>query len=164
MKTLTIIILFLLINSEIIENDCVDNVKIGMEISDFLESKNLIYNVKEETISLEGDDYPIFNVYDNSELIYAVEPDESENKVWRIWLYGKKFKTERGIGIGNTLGDLKNKYTIEDMTSAEGSVFILVKEIEVGFELDGSKIPKEWWDEIKFEELKNDLPISLIII
>ena len=92
MKTLTIIILFLLINPGIIENDCVDNVKIGMEISDFLESKNLVYNVKEEIISLEGDDYPIFNVYDNSELIYAVEPDESENKVWRIWLYGKKFK------------------------------------------------------------------------
>ena len=80
MKILTIIALFLFINSGIIENDCVDNVKIGMDISKFLESKREIYKVKEETISLEGDDYAIFNVYENSELIYAVEPDETEKK------------------------------------------------------------------------------------
>ena len=135
-----------------------------MKISDFLKSKNEEYNVKKETINLEGDDYPIFNVYENSELIYAVEPDEKGEKVWRIWLYGQKFKTELGIGVGNTLGDLKNKYTIDDISTAEGSVFVLVKEIEVGFELDGSKIPREWWSEIKFEELENDLPISLILI
>ncbi|ULC58639.1 hypothetical protein MBM09_11990 [Flaviramulus sp. BrNp1-15] len=164
MKILTIFTLFLFINSGIIENNCVDNVKIGMDISEFLESKREIYKVKEETINLEGDDYPIFNVYENSELIYAVEPDENGEKVWRIWLYGQKFKTELGIGIGNTLVDLKNKYTIDDISTAEGSLFILVKEIEVGFELDGSKIPREWWNEMKLEELKNDLPISLIII
>lgn len=147
-----------------IENDCVDNVKIGMKISDFLESKNIAYNVKKETISLEGDDYPIFNVYQNSELIYVVEPDEKGEKVWRIWLYGQKFKTELGIGVGNTLADLKNKYTIDDIIAAEGSVFVLVKEIEVSFELDGSKIPREWWNEMKVEELQNNLPLSLIII
>jgi hypothetical protein len=164
MKILTIIALFLFINSGIIENDCVDNVKIGMDISEFLESKNGIYKVKEETINLEGDDYPIFNVYENSELIYAVEPDETEKKVWRIWLYGGKFKTDIGIGVGNTLGDLKEKYTITEMSTAEGSVVISVKEIEVGFDLDTSQIPREWWNEIKMEELKNDLPITLIII
>ncbi|QDO94248.1 hypothetical protein FNB79_09780 [Formosa sediminum] len=164
MKILNLIILLLFVNYEFIENDSVDNVKIGMEISDFLESKNKEYNIKKETISLEGDDYDIFNVYENSKLIYAVEPDEKGEKVWRIWLYGQKFKTELGIGVGNTLADLKNKYTIDDMSTAEGAVFILVKEIEVGFELDGSKIPREWWNEMKLEELKNDLPISLIII
>lgn len=164
MKILNLIILLLFVNYGFIENDSVDNVKIGMEISDFLESKNTEYNVKKETISLEGDDYDIFNVYENSELIYAVEPDEKGEKVWRIWLYGKRFKTELGIGVGNTLADLKNKYTIDDMSTAEGAVFILVKEIEVGFELDGSKISREWWNEMKLEELKNDLPISLIII
>lgn len=164
MKILNLIILLLFVNYGFIENDSVDNVKIGMKISDFLKSKNEEYNVKKETINLEGDDYPIFNVYENSELIYAVEPDEKGEKVWRIWLYGQKFKTELGIGVGNTLGDLKNKYTIDDISTAEGSVFVLVKEIEVGFELDGSKIPREWWNEIKFEELENDLLISLILI
>ncbi|WP_369994427.1 hypothetical protein [Winogradskyella sp.] len=158
------IIILLLFNYGLIENDCVDKVKIGMEISDFLDSKKSVYNVKEDTISLEGDDYSIYNVYEKSELIYAVEPDEKGEKVWRIWLYGQRFKTELGIGVGNTLADLKNNYTIDDISTAEGSVLILVKEIEVGFELDGSKIPREWWNEMKLEELKNDLPISLIII
>lgn len=160
----TILFLFLFINSGLIENDSVDDVKLGMEISDFLKSKNTEYNIKKETINLEGDDYPIYNVYENSELIYAVEPDDKGEKVWRIWLYGKKFKTELGIGVGNTLADLKNKYIIDDLSTAEGRVIILVKEMELGFELDGSKISREWWNKMKLEELKNDLPISLIII
>ncbi|MDZ7743908.1 MAG: hypothetical protein U5Q03_19785 [Bacteroidota bacterium] len=50
------------------------------------------------------------------------------------------------------------------MSTAEGGVFIFVEEIEVGFELDVSKIPREWWNEIEFEKLKNNLPIRLIII
>ena len=164
MKILTIISLLLLTDFGMIKNDSVDNVKIGMKISDFLQTKSKVYNVKEETISLEGDDYPIFNVYENTELIYAVEPDEKGEKVWRIWLYGQKFKTDLGIGVGNTLGELKSKYTISDMSTAEGGVFIFVEEIEVGFELDVSKIPREWWNEIEFEKLKNNLPIRLIII
>ena len=164
MKLLKLILVTLLINSGLIENDCVDNVKIGMEISDFLKSKNKVYNIKEEIISLEGDDYPIYNVYNNSELIYAVEPDVKGEKVWRIWLYEPKFKTKLGIGVGNTLRELKNKYTVDTITTAEGRVFVLVKEIDISFELDGSKIPREWWDEINLEELNMDIPISLIII
>jgi hypothetical protein len=97
------------------------------------------------------------------ESIHALESGENGEKVWRIWLYGQKYKTELGIGIGNTLADLKNNYTIDDISIAEVSEFILVKEIEVGFELNGSKIPRECWNEMKLEELKNDLPISLII-
>ncbi|SDH08137.1 hypothetical protein [Psychroflexus sediminis] len=164
MKILTIIALFLFIDSGIIENDCVDNVKIGMDISEFLESKSEIYKVKKETINLEGDDYPIFNVYENSELIYAVEPDETEKKVWRIWLYGKDFKTDIGIGVGNTLGDLKEKYKIEEIITGEGNVAVIVKEIKVSFLLNSSKIPRDWWNEMKMDELKNDLSIELIII
>ncbi|WP_299892342.1 hypothetical protein [uncultured Lacinutrix sp.] len=164
MKILNIIILFLFVNSGIIGNDSVDSVKIGMDISKFLESKSGIYEVKEETISLEGDDYSIFNVYENTELIYAVEPEETVKKVWRIWLYSKKFKTDLGIGVGNTLGDLKEKYTVEEISTGEGNVAVIVKEIEVSFLLDTSQIPREWWNEIKMEELENDLPIGLIII
>jgi hypothetical protein len=164
MKLLTIITLFLSINSGIIETDSVDDVKIGMEISEFFKSKSNIYRIEKDTIILEGDDYPIFNVYENSELIYAVEPDETESKVWRIWLYSKKFKTELGIGVGNTLADIKEKYTLNIISTVEGSVVISVEEIDIGFELDASKIPREWWNEIKIEELKSDLPITLIII
>ena len=164
MKILTIISLFLVLNSGIIENDCVDNVKIGMDISEFLKNKSNIYNVKNETISLEGDENTIYNVYNNSELIYAVEPNETGKKVWRIWLYGKDFKTEFGIGVGNTLGDLKEKYKIQEIITGEGNVAVIVKEIKVSFLLNTSEIPKDWWDEMKMDELKNDLSIELIII
>ena len=164
MKTLTIIILFLFASSGLIENDSVDDVNIGMEISEFLESKNTVYKIKKASIKLEGADYPIFDVYDNSELIYKVEPDESEKKVYRIWLYGKKFKTNLGIGVGNTLAELREKYTLTKVSTAEGNVALLVNEIEVSFLLDNSQISKEWWSHRKMEKLDDNISIDSIII
>lgn len=164
MKIASIFILFLLASSQIIKNDSVDDVTLGMEISEFLKTKSPVYEIKEETISLEGDDFPIFNVYENSALIYAVEPDEKVEKVWRVWIYGRKFKTDSGIGVGNTLGDLRNNYTITDMSTAEGSIVILVNEIEVAFDLKVSQVDIEWWKEMRLEDLEDNIQIDLIII
>ncbi|WP_431162768.1 hypothetical protein [Flagellimonas beolgyonensis] len=164
MKFAPILILLLFANSNIIKNDSVDEVKLGMDISDFLNTKSPLYQIKKETLNLEGDDYPIFNVYENSELIYAVEPNENGEKVWRIWLYGQRFKTDSGIGVGNTLGDLRNEYTISDISTAEGSIVVFVNEIEVGFDLRVSQVDIEWWNNMNLEELNDNIKIDLIII
>ena len=164
MKASILIIPFLINLCGAIENDCVDGIKIGMNISTFLNKNRGKYNVIQESISLEGDEYPIFNVYKNSELIYAVEPDENLNKIWRIWVYGKKFKTELGIGVGDTIGDLKNRYTIKEILTGDGNVALLVKEIHVSFLIDVSQVSSEWWNIIDLEDLDNEIKIDSIII
>lgn len=164
MKIFIVIALFLFVNPKVIESDGVDNVKIGMDVSEFLENKSKIYNVKEKKVNFEGDVYLVFNVYENSELIYMVEPDEPDKKVWRIQVYGKKFKTDIGIGVGNTLEDLKEKYTITEISTEEGNLIVFVEGIDVGFSLNTSEIPTEWWDKRNMEDLQNNLKIELIII
>ena len=146
MKTLMTILSFLLLISCVNKSDAIDGVKIGMPINEFLEIKKDNRIVKKEIISLEGDDYDIYNIYRNNEILYAVEPQcEEECTVWRIWVYSKEFKTKEGVGIGNKLGDLKKKYTLKDVITGEGSVAILVEEINLSFILDSLEIPDSWW-------------------
>ena len=165
MKIFFVLVSILLFTNDIIKTDSIDGVKIGMSIQEFLKLKKENRIVKKEKISLEGDDYDIYNVYKDKKILYGVEPQcEKECNVWRIWVYSKDFKTKENIGIGNKLGDLKKKYTISEFITGEGRVAILVKEINISFLLDSSRIPDSWWSNQSLENLNDELKIVVIII
>ena len=52
-----------------------DGVVIGEKINDFITEVNQRYSVKKESINMEGDDYIIYNVYEDGRKLYSVEPD-----------------------------------------------------------------------------------------
>ena len=52
-----------------------DGVYIGQKINDFIAYVQAPYEVKKEMMQMEGDDYDVYNVYENGEKIYSVEPD-----------------------------------------------------------------------------------------
>ncbi len=145
----------------VIKSKSLGEIKIGMPISEFL---NLTkdQDVKKEQISLEGDDYDIYNVYKNGEIIYSVEPD-GEN-VWRIWVRGGNIKTEKGLKIGSTLKEIKENYSIKDFAVGEGNVAILLDGYEYSFILESIKIPEGWWLDQRLETLSDSLKIESIII
>ena len=163
MKTIFIILGLFFIFSSSIKDRELDGISIGMTVEDFLKVTNEKYSVKKETISLEGLESSIYNVYENEEIIYAVELGMEERLVWRIWLYSVKFKTEKGIGIGNTLGELRENYTIKSYSVGEGKIAVFVEEIAVSFLLDSRQIPREWWSEMKYANLNDNVVIDLII-
>jgi len=149
-----------------ITNNSVDGVAIEENIKEFIAEVEKRYTVKKEKMQLEGDSYDIYNVYDKGQKIYSIEPyfDKPDN-IDRIWIYGKEFKTEKGIGVGSTLADIKSKYHIDSIsTEGEGGLQILVKEISVAFIMDNSKLPKDWWEKENKEEIPENLPIEKIII
>jgi hypothetical protein len=166
MKILTISLISFLYTAGLIESGSIDGIKIGMSINEFLNIRKEQYIVKKEKIQLEGDEYDIYNVYQNGKKVYAIEPDcEKECKIWRIWVYGRDFKTKEGIGVGSTLSDLKGKYTIKELSiEGEGGVAIFVKEIDVTFFLDSTKIPETWWTNQNISSLNDQLVIDMIII
>ncbi|MFN3554580.1 MAG: hypothetical protein ACK4VN_01310 [Bacteroidales bacterium] len=134
---------------------------VGQPISDFVSLTEQLFNVKKETISLEGDDYDIYNVYANGQILFGVEPEFNKpDKVWRIWIYSSDFKTEKGIGVGSTLADIKMKYQVENIGTEEG-LNVRVKDISVSFLMDNSKI---WWDNLRNEEVFKNIPIRTMII
>ena len=151
---------------DFITNKSVDGATIGEKINDFLSVVRQRYSVKKEKMQLEGDSYDIYNVYDKGQKIYSVEPNiDKPDIVDRIWVYGTKFKTEKGIGVGSTLAEIKSKYHIESIsTEGEGGLSVTVKEISVGIIMDNSKLPENWWDKMDNKEIPENLPIKEIII
>jgi len=47
---------------------------VGQKINDFISLTQQQFNVRKETFQLEGDDYDIYNVYENGQKLFAVEP------------------------------------------------------------------------------------------
>lgn len=152
--------------TDFITNKSVDGVIIGEKIADFISEIRQRYSVKKEKIQLEGDSYDIYNVYDKGQKIYSVEPNtDKPDIIDRIWVYGTKFKTEKGIGVGSTLAEIKSKYHVESIsTEGEGGLSVTVKEISIGIIMDNSKLPENWWDKMDNKEIPENLPIEEIII
>ena len=124
------------------------------------------YSVKKEKMYLEADSFDIFNVYEKGQKIYSVEPNlDKPDIVDRIWVYGTKFNTDKGIGVGSTLAEIKSKYTVESIsTEGEGGLQVKVKEMSVGIIMDNSKLPENWWDKMENKKIPENLPIEEIII
>ena len=152
--------------TDFITNKSVDGVTIGEKITDFISAVRQRYSVKKEKMYLEADSFDIYNVYEKGQKIYSVEPNlDKPDIVDRIWVYGTKFKTEKGIGVGSTLAEIKSKYHVESIsTEGEGGLSVTVKEISVGIIMDNSKLPENWWDKMENKKIPENLPIEEIII
>jgi len=148
----------------LITDHSVDGVVVGEKISEFVPKVQQRYSVKKETINLEGEDYDIYNVYEDGGKLYSVEPDfDNPDIIYRIWIYDSKFKTKEGIGVHSTLAEIKSKYHIESINIEEG-LSLFVKEISVSFIPDASQLPEDWWEKADYEKLPENLLIKEIII
>ena len=137
---------------------------VGQKINDFISLTQHRYKVKKEKIQIEGDDYDIYNVYENRQKIFAVEPDfDKPDILWRIRIYGTELKTENGIGVGSTFADIKTKYQIENIGTDEG-LNITVKDLSLVFLMDNSKLPIDWWNKMDNDKIPETLPIKQMII
>ena len=152
--------------TDFITNKSVDGVTIGEKITDFISVVRQRYSVKKEKMYLEADSFDIYNVYEKGQKIYSVEPNlDKPDIIDRIWVYGTKFNTDKGIGVGSTLAEIKSKYHVESIsTEGEGGLSVTVKEISVGIIMDNSKLPVNWWDKMDNKEIPENLPIEEIII
>jgi len=72
-------------------------------------------------------------------------------------------KTEKGIGVGSTLADIKSKYQIENIGMEEG-LNITVEEVGVVFRMDSEKLPENWWSSMDNDKIPWNLPITAMII
>jgi len=137
---------------------------VGQKLNDFISITQYRYSVKKEKIQIEGTDYDIYDVYENGQKKFAVEPDINKPDIlWRIRIYGTDLKTENGIGVGSTFADIKTKYQIKNIGTDEG-LNITVKDVSVVFLMDNSKLPIDWWNNMDNDKIPENLPIAQIII
>jgi hypothetical protein len=66
-------------------------------------------------------------------------------RVGRITVYDVRFKTEKGVGVGSTLGEIRRNYQVDWIGFGEGPLFARVEQIGMSFALDNAKPPREWY-------------------
>jgi len=66
------------------------------------------------------------------------------------WIVGSikvndaRFRTDKGIGVGSTLGAIRKAYAVKWIDFGEGPLYANVEETDMSFELDITTPPREW--------------------
>ena len=63
---------------------------------------------------------------------------EDKWTVWRIRVYDSRFKTDKGIGVGSTLGDIRKFYKVFWQACGEQVLCAYVKDIQMSFVIDSA--------------------------
>lgn len=90
-----------------------------------------------------------------------------EGAIEVVQVYDSLYKTKKGIGVGNTIGDLEKAYTIDRAVPAIKSVSVYVKESPLLFLFDRSELPesiKYSFDPIDPVQLPSEAVINQVII
>ena len=83
------------------------------------------------------------------------------DKVWRINVHDPSYKTNGGIGVGSTFGDLKKHHKVSSIEIGEGNVFAYVEELDMSFCLNYSKeIPEN----LRAEDIADGVKVLKILV
>ncbi|MCX5632428.1 MAG: hypothetical protein NTW93_01940 [Phycisphaerae bacterium] len=90
----------------------------------------------------------------------------SNEKGWilnRIWVYDHRFKTETGIAVNSTLGDVKKANVISWITSNENrDVIGYIQELQIVFLIESSHVPEEFYKSHEVSLVPEDAKILAI--
>jgi hypothetical protein len=100
---------------------------------------------------LEGEFTPMLEVYlegDTNQSIPSLLIEIDKNSDWivgRIKVNDSRFRTDKGIGVGSTLGAIRKAYAVKWIGFGEGPLCANVEDINMTFELDITNPPNEWY-------------------
>lgn len=151
--------------------------EIGMRIDNLLRKYNK-ESSKLVDLNLEGTFSPAIEFYLNNpegeekkgSLIAEIGWGSSQNGgskgfiVSRINIYGKNFKTDKGVGVGSTLGELRKNHHINWIELGEIGLIARVDDLGMSFVLFLITIPEDWFLTRDMKLIPDDVTILSILI
>jgi hypothetical protein len=135
-------------------------VEIGMSIDDLYQSVGKNITKLNDTYS-EGFFSPVIEVYTGqgdrekpalvAEVVGACRASGERPSVMATFVVGRisvkdsRFKTNLGIGVGSTLGEIRRWYRVDWITFGEGPLVARVDQIGMSFALDYANPPEAWY-------------------
>ena len=146
-------------------------IEIGMTVDDLLMRFNRS-DIKLVDLNLLGKFTPAIEIYLGGTArrsIASVTAEigwRKEFNVTRITVYDARFRTDRGIGVGSTLGDIKKSYKISRVTSAGSNLVAVVGKLRMDFilKLDLASIPQQFFKTGGLYLLPDNLEVVSIIV
>ena len=141
------------------------SIYIGQPIEDFISIFEQQYNLEKGAIYLEGSPYDAYHVFENDEDMFAVEllyPDYPPY-VYRIWIYSPQIKTEKGIGVGSTYGEMKSMYNISSVSNVIGT-HVWIEELSATFIMTVDFQPDFDWGRLDIETMPESATIQAIML
>ena len=141
-----------------------EGVYVGQSVSEFISIFEKQYKVVKGVISLEGADYPTYDVFENDELLFQVELHSDRPEiVYRIHIYSPNIKTDKDIGVGSTYAEMKSKYNIAGV-SEEIGLNVWVEELSVTFIMSVDYQPNIDWGRLNKETMPESATIQEILL
>ena len=121
----------------------VGTIEIGMPIEMIESVLPPNYIIFKRDIWHNNKSYNVYKIFDeNRNSLFFVY--SQEKKVWGIQVVSNRFRTKRGIGLDNTLGDFLIYYSkIKISTTATGAPYAFIKKPNVKFFLQSNEIDFE---------------------
>jgi hypothetical protein len=152
-----------------IKDGQIGNLKTGEQLTDVFEKLKDLKVVRDSVPECEGCDAysPLYAIssFDNQDL-FVFEPgwdSIDHDKLFRIRTNNEKFITDKGIRVGMTLKDLKEKYEVDEVdVGGETGIHIIVKGFKGSFGVETPRI-NDWW-KINKGNIPDSLRIDEIIV
>jgi len=74
----------------------------------------------------------------------SLEAELQDDSVYRFTVFDSRFMTDKGIGVGSTLGEIRQAYKVDWISFEEGSLFARSDQVGMSFVLDRKNLPAGW--------------------
>ncbi|MBC3539883.1 hypothetical protein ACFSC6_05180 [Rufibacter sediminis] len=141
-------------------------VKIGMSI-DALKQAYGQNKLREVDHTLEGTTtkaYEVLGERHRPDLRVEQECAGTACKVSRITVLNPAFKTQNGLGIGSTFGELQKSFRISRVGTGEGNFVAIAEDVKMSFVLDMRGIPATRWANMQVKDVPATTLVSGVML
>ena len=122
-------------------------------------------------LNLEGMFSPALEIYLNGSekrhkpsLVAEILWRQGDWVIYRINVYDKRFKTDKGIGVGSTLGDIRKSYEVDWIRFGEGTLYARVAELRMSFALDFYRVSAQWYKTRDQNLIPNNAKVESVLV
>jgi hypothetical protein len=124
--------------------------------------------VKEVPITREGRGYRAYEIRlspaDQKAGLLIEETCEPACQVWRVHVQNPAYKTKEGLGVGSTLGEVKQHYKLSYLGAGETEIVAVSDDAKLTFMLDVSKVPAKQVPRLNLENTPDNTPVIGMLI
>ncbi len=110
------------------------------------------------------DVYDDYEVYDhNANLLFTMTPKDTGDvfqKFNRVLVNSSFFKTEKGIDLNATYGDIIDAYTIDGIEPTREHIVLNINEINANFSIPKNVLKRGWWNDQTKKINRDKIPLN----